>query len=60
MNVSINNQFFVEYKIEQYIRNINDVDNAFDISFSIRRFIFDVFLLNEKLKNYSKQLIKQI
>ena len=58
MNVSINKQFFIEHNVEQYIDNLFDfVKNIF---YSIRRFIFDVFSLNEKLKNRSKRLIEHV
>ena len=58
INVSINKQFFIEHNVEQYIDNLFDfVKNIF---YSIRRFIFDVFSLNEKLKNRSKRLIEHV
>ena len=59
MNVSINKQFFIEHNVEQYIDNLFDFVKS-NIFYSIRRFIFDVFSLNEKLKNRSKRLIEYV
>ena len=57
-NISINKQLFIEHNVEQYIDNLFDfVKNIF---YSIRRFIFDIFSLNEKLKNRLKRLIEHV
>ena len=58
MNVSINKQSFIEHNVEQYIDNLFDFVK--NILYSIRRLTFDVFSLNEKLKNRSKRLIEHV
>ena len=59
MNVSINKQFFIEHNVEQYIDNLFDFVKS-NIFYSTRRLIFDVFSLNEELRNRSKRLIEHV